>query len=235
MRPIKIQMRYQDAGEGSVLIEQGRTRVLCTASVEYSQPPHLKGTDRGWVTAEYGMLPRANPHRRAHRESVTGHRKGRTYEIERMIGRALRSVTDLKKIGSKTVYVDCDVLQADGGTRTASIVGGFMALAQAFQKGVENGTFKQLPIRAYVAAVSVGIVNSGGRPQIDLTFEEDSKASVDMNVVWTSDGRLAEVAAAGEGYAFDETELTDLLALSKTGAESLFALERSLLPLNFPS
>jgi len=238
MRPIQIHLGYQDAGEGSVLIEQGRTRVLCTASVEHTQPPHLKGTDRGWVTAEYGMLPRANPHRRAPREAVTGYRKGRTYEIERMIGRALRSVTDLKAVGPRTVHVDCDVLQADGGTRTASIIGGFMALAQAFQRGRASGVFKRLPVRAYVAAVSVGLSGRGAmprRPMIDLTFEEDSKAEVDMNVVWTSEGRLAEVDAAGEGCAFDEPDLAQLLALSKTGAAALFALERKLLPLEFPS
>lgn len=235
LRPIRIHMGYQDAGEGSVLIEQGRTRVLCTASVEHSQPPHLKGTDRGWVTAEYGMLPRANPHRRAPRESVTGHRKGRTFEIERMIGRALRSVTDLKSIGPRTVHVDCDVLQADGGTRTASIIGGFMALGQAFQRGLGTGQFKRLPIRAYVASVSVGMVQGAHRPFVDLTFEEDSKALVDMNVVWTSEGRLAEVDAVGEGCSFGESELSDLLALSKTGANTLFDLERSLLPLDFPA
>ena len=233
MRPVKIQMDYQQAGEGSVLIEQGLTRILCTASVEHAQPPHLKGTAGGWVTAEYCMLPRANPRRRALRESVTGRRKGRTFEIERMIGKALRSVTNLKSIGPRTVYVDCDVLQADGGTRTASIVGGFMALALAFQKGLGKGEFKTMPLRAYLAAVSVGIVR--GRRLLDLTFDEDSKASVDMNVVWTSEGRLAEVDAGGEEYTFDEPELSELMALSKTGATRLFEIERSLLPLQFPA
>lgn len=232
LRPINIHLGYLDSAEGSALIEQGRTRVLCTASLEHSQPPHLKGTDQGWVTAEYGMLPRANPKRRAMRESVTGRRKGRTFEIERMIGRALRSVTDLKSIGPRTIYVDCDVLQADGGTRTASIIGGFMALAQAFQKGLGAGTYKKMPLRAYVAAVSVGLIPDLGA-RMDMTFEEDSKAAVDMNVVWTSDGKLAEVDAAGEGYAFAESELTELLALSRSGADSLFKIERSILPIDF--
>ena len=229
---MQIHMGYQKAGEGSVLIEQGETRVLCTASVEHSQPPHLKGTDKGWVTAEYSMLPRANPHRRAMREVVTGHRKGRTFEIERLIGRALRSVVDLKSIGPRTLYVDCDVLQADGGTRTASVVGGFMALAQAFQKGTSAGDFKKMPLRAYVAAVSVGIV--GDQQMVDLTFAEDSKAMVDMNVVWTSDGKLAEVDAAGEGHAFTEADLAALVALSKSATSRVFDLERTLLPLEFP-
>ncbi|MBI4177881.1 ribonuclease PH [bacterium] len=237
LRPIQIQIGYQTAAEGSALIEQGQTRVLCTASVEHSQPPHLRGTPRGWVTAEYGMLPRANPKRRALRESVTGRRKGRTFEIERMIGRALRSVTDLTAIGPRTLYVDCDVLQADGGTRTASVIGGFLALADAFQKGVQKGQFASMPIHAYVAGISVGLIRRRGvrAPHLDMTFEEDTAALVDMNVVWTSNGRLAEVGVAGEEETFAEEELSELLALSKSGAETIFEIQRRLLPLDFPS
>lgn len=231
LRPIQIRVGYQDAGEGSVLIEQGRTRVICTASVEHSQPPHLKGSAQGWVTAEYSMLPRANIRKRAPREAVTGHRKGRTYEIERMIGRALRSVTDLKAIGPRTLYVDCDVLQADGGTRTASIIGAFLAMAQAFSRGLEKGDFKRMPARAYVAAVSLGVVS--GRAIADLTYDEDSQAAVDMNVVWSSDGRLVEVQALGEGKTFSESELQELMSMSRAAADKIFALERSVLPLNF--
>lgn len=233
LRPIQLHVGYQDAGEGSVLIEQGKTRILCTASVEHAQPPHLKGSDKGWITAEYGMLPRANPHRRAMRESVTGHRKGRTFEIERMIGRALRTAADLKSIGPRTIYVDCDVLRADGSTRTASVVGGFLALAQAFQRGVATGQFKKMPLRAYVAAVSVGLVD--GKPMIDLSYDEDSKAQVDMNVVWTSEGKLADIEAAGEGHSFEESELSEMLALSRAAVEKVFELQKQSLPIEFPS
>lgn len=229
IRPIRVQVGYQQAGEGSVFIEQGNTRVLCTASVEYGQPPHLKGTDQGWVTAEYSMLPRANPQRRAMREAVTGRRKGRTFEIERMIGRALRSVVDLKAVGTRTVYIDCDVLQADGGTRVASIIGGFLAMAQAFQRGMQKNDFKRMPIRALLAAVSVGVVD--GRVIADLSYHEDSRASVDMNVVWTSEGRLAEVDASGESHTFTETELSEMLAMSKQAAERVFEIQRAALPM----
>ncbi len=233
IRPIQVHLGFLKAGEGSVLIEQGQTKVICAASVEHSQPPHLKGSDQGWVTAEYSMLPRANPFRRAMRESVTGHRKGRTFEIERMIGRALRSVVDLKAIGPRTIYIDCDVIQADGGTRTASILGGFLAMALACQRGLQRGDFKRPPLRAYLAAVSVGLV--GGRCLLDLTFEEDSKAQVDANVVWDSTGRLAEVDALGEGQTFSEADLQEMLAMSRAGVESIFSHERSILPLTFPS
>ncbi len=233
LRPIQLHVGYQDAGEGSVLIEQGRTRVVCTASVEPTQPPHLKGSSQGWVTAEYSMLPRANIRKRAMREAVTGHRKGRTFEIERMIGRALRAVTDLKAIGPRTIYIDCDVLQADGGTRTASIIGAYLALAQACTRGVVKGDFKRLPVRSYVAAVSCGIVH--GRPLIDLTYDEDSAASVDMNVICSSDGRLIEIQAAGEGCTFGDDDLMSLLEMSRRAAGTVFDLQRAALPIQFPA
>lgn len=226
LRPTRITPNYLLHAEGSVLIEVGRTRVICTASVEDRVPPFLRGSGKGWVTAEYSMLPRATS-TRTQRESTAGKVGGRTQEIQRLIGRALRSVAKLEKFGERTIWVDCDVIQADGGTRTASITGGFVALVLALQKVKETSrAFEHLPIEDYVAATSVGIVN--GTPLLDLAYEEDSKAEVDMNVIKTGNGRFIEVQGTAEGKPFDRDALDTLIDLGGAGITALVGLQREI-------
>jgi ribonuclease PH len=211
--------------EGSVLIEVGRTRVICTASVEERVPPFLRGSGKGWVTAEYGMLPRATS-TRTQREAAAGKVGGRTQEIQRLIGRSLRSVTTLTELGERSIYIDCDVIQADGGTRTASITGGFVALVLALERLRGDGVLPRVPVTDYVAATSVGIID--GTPMLDLAYDEDSRAEVDMNVVKTSDGRFIEVQGTAETRPFDRAGLDALLALAGTGIAALVAKQRDL-------
>src|SRR5579884_2726038 len=206
MRPVKITPDYLMTAEGSALIEVGNTRVLCAASVEDTVPPFLRGSGKGWVTAEYSMLPRATA-TRTPREISKGRASGRTMEIQRLIGRALRSVVDLAALGERTVILDCDVLQADGGTRTASITGAFVAMALAMRQLVQYGALKRMPLRDYVAATSAGVV--GGTPMLDLCYEEDSQAEVDMNVVMTGAGRFVEVQSTAERGDFDDAKLAE--------------------------
>ena len=212
--------------EGSVLIEVGRTRVICSASVEDRVPPFLRNTGKGWVTAEYGMLPRATS-TRTQREATAGKVGGRTQEIQRLIGRSLRSVTRMNELGERTIWIDCDVIQADGGTRTASITGGFVALALAIKKMREGGALKTLPLQDYVAATSVGVV--AGTPMLDLAYDEDSKADVDMNVVKTGDGRFIEVQGTAEGPPFERGALDSLLELADAGIRQLVSLQQEIL------
>jgi ribonuclease PH len=226
LRPITITPHYIIHPEGSVLIEAGRTRVVCTASVEDRVPPFLRNSGRGWVTAEYGMLPRATT-TRSTREAATGKVGGRTQEIQRLIGRSLRAVTRMDQMGERTIWIDCDVLQADGGTRTASITGSFVALALAFRKLVAQGTLARMPVSQFVAAISVGIVD--GTPLLDLAYEEDSKADVDMNVVKTSDGRYIEVQGTAEAAPFGRARLNDMLDLADAGTARIFELQRDII------
>jgi ribonuclease PH len=207
-----------------VLIEVGRTRVVCSASVEDRVPPFLRNTGKGWVTAEYGMLPRATS-TRTQREATAGKVGGRTQEIQRLIGRSLRSVTRLTELGERTIWIDCDVLQADGGTRTASITGGFVAMVLAMQRMRDAGQIKGIPVQDYVAATSVGVV--GGMPMLDLAYDEDSKADVDMNIVKTGDGRFIEVQGTAEGAPFERQALDDLMALGDRGIRELVALQQT--------
>ncbi len=217
---------FISTAEGSVLIEVGNTRVICTASVEESVPVFRRKTGIGWVSAEYGMLPRATL-TRTPREAARGRVGGRTHEIQRLIGRSLRAVTDLTKLGERTVWVDCDVIQADGGTRTASITGAFVALGLALNKLVEAGTLKSAPLNNFVAAVSVGIVD--GEPLLDLCYEEDSRADVDMNFVMTADHKFVELQATAEHQVFDENQLAAMIGLAWLGLESLIAKQQAIL------
>jgi ribonuclease PH len=228
MRPVTIEPNYLMTAEGSALISVGNTKVLCTASVEDSVPPFLRGSGKGWVTAEYAMLPRATATRTA-REVKKGRESGRTMEIQRLIGRALRSVVDLPALGERSVLIDCDVLQADGGTRTASITGAYVALGLAMQKLVAGNMVKRNPIRHYVAATSVGIVD--GTPMLDLCYEEDSTAHVDMNIVMTSGGKFVELQATAEQEDFDDSQLGALVALGRKGVGELIALQRQFVTL----
>jgi ribonuclease PH len=223
LRPTLLTPHYLSHAEGSVLIQTGATRVICTASVEERVPPFLRNSGKGWVTAEYGMLPRATS-TRTQRESTAGKVGGRTQEIQRLIGRSLRSVTKLAELGERTVWIDCDVIQADGGTRTASITGGFVALVLALGRLLEQGTLKSLPVHDYVAATSVGIVD--GTAMLDLAYDEDSRAQVDMNVIKTGDGRFIEVQGTAEGLPFSRGALDDLLALADEGIHELVARQR---------
>jgi ribonuclease PH len=225
LRPVKITPHYLLTAEGSALIEVGNTRVLCTASVEDSVPPFLRGAGQGWITAEYAMLPRATNTRTA-REVAKGRQSGRTMEIQRLIGRSLRTIVDMKALGERSVLLDCDVIQADGGTRTAAITGAYVALSIAIRKLVEFGTLKKSPILNFVAATSVGIVN--GTPMLDLCYQEDSQAEVDMNVVMTGAGKFVEVQATAEKTAFDDAQLASLLALARQGIEELVAIQNTL-------
>ena len=225
LRPTRLTPGFLLHAEGSVLIEVGRTRVVCSASVEDRVPPFLRNTGKGWVTAEYGMLPRATT-TRTQREATAGKVGGRTQEIQRLIGRSLRSVTRLPELGERTIWVDCDVIQADGGTRTASITGGFVAMVLAMQKMRESGQIKAIPVLDYVAATSVGVV--GGMPMLDLAYEEDSRADVDMNIVKTGDGRFIEVQGTAEGAPFERQALDDLMALGDKGIQELVALQRTI-------
>jgi ribonuclease PH len=223
LRPLSIEVGYLTFAEGSALIRLGNTTVLCAVSVEDRQPPFLRGTTKGWVTAEYAMLPRATS-QRTPRESVTGRIGGRTHEIQRLIGRSLRAVVDLKSLGERTFAIDCDVLQADGGTRTASITGAYVALVQAMQKLVEDGTYCALPIKLAVAATSVGIVD--GVPMLDLAYEEDSRADVDFNVVMTGEGKFVETQGTAENGAFSREEMNLLLDLAEKGIKDSFTAQR---------
>jgi ribonuclease PH len=212
--------------EGSVLIEAGRTRVICTASVEDRVPPFLRNSGKGWITAEYGMLPRATTTRTT-REASTGKVGGRTQEIQRLIGRALRSVARLEELGERTIWIDCDVIQADGGTRTAAITGGFVALALALQRLKKGSVIKRVPLQDYVAATSVGIIQ--GVPMLDLAYEEDSRADVDMNVVQTGNGRFIELQGTAEAEPFAREALSELLDLADRGIRHLITLQREVL------
>ncbi|MFZ3082344.1 ribonuclease PH [Rhodoferax ferrireducens] len=223
LRAVKIQRGYTMHAEGSVLIEFGNTKVLCTASVEEKVPAHKKGSGQGWVTAEYGMLPRAT-HSRNEREAARGKQSGRTQEIQRLIGRALRSVFDLSLLGERTIHLDCDVLQADGGTRTAAITGAFVAAQDAVTQLLTQGKLKLSPIRDHVAAISVGIVD--GTPLLDLEYTEDSACDTDMNVVMTGAGQFVEVQGTAEGAAFSRQEMDALLALAEQGISDLVALQK---------
>jgi ribonuclease PH len=222
LRPVRLTRRFTKHAEGSVLVEFGDTQVLCTASVEETVPQFLRGKGQGWVTAEYGMLPRST-HTRTAREAAKGKQSGRTQEIQRLIGRSLRAVTDLKALGERTITIDCDVLQADGGTRTASITGGYVALADACERLIGRKLIAASPIHGQVAAISVGICN--GVPVLDLDYAEDSSAETDMYVVMNNGGGFVEVQGTAEGHAFRRHELDALLNLAATGIGELFALQ----------
>lgn len=226
LRPVKITRNYIKHAEGSCLIEVGDTKVICTATMEDRVPPFMRGAGKGWVTAEYGMLPRATETRNA-RESAKGKVAGRTMEIQRLIGRALRSVVKLEAMGEKTVWLDCDVIQADGGTRTASITGAFVAMVDAMQHLVENGVWKELPVVDYLAATSVGIIE--GTPMLDLNYKEDSSAIVDMNVVMTGQGKFVELQGTGEEAPFSIDELQQLLGLGQQGVQALVQKQKEAL------
>ncbi|OGA50014.1 MAG: ribonuclease PH [Betaproteobacteria bacterium RIFCSPLOWO2_12_FULL_62_13] len=226
LRAVRITRGYTRHAEGSVLIECGDTRVICTATVIDKQPPHLKGTAQGWVTAEYGMLPRSTG-TRIDREAARGKQSGRTQEIQRLIGRALRAVVDLKRIGERTIHLDCDVIQADGGTRTASITGAFVALHDALSGLLQKRLIPQLPIRDFVAAVSVGV--HAGAAVLDLDYDEDSQCDTDMNVVMTGSGRLVEVQGTAEGHPFTRPEMNAMLDLADKGIRELIAAQKAAL------
>ncbi len=228
LRPLKITRGYLKNAEGSALIEMGGTRVLCAATVEERVPPWLRNTGRGWVTAEYSMLPRSS-HDRITREVTRGHVGGRTHEIQRLIGRSLRAVTNLEALGERQILIDCDVIEADGGTRTAAITGSFIALVDALRWLGKRTALPGQPLRDFVAAVSVGIVNGGAC--LDLCYLEDSKAGVDMNLIMTGDGRLVEIQGTAEGEAFTEKELATLMELGKGGIKQLVALQKRTLGL----
>jgi len=230
LRPIKITPDFIPTAEGSVLIEAGQTRVIVTATIDDGVPSFLKGSGKGWVTSEYGMLPRATD-RRTPREAARGKQSGRTQEIQRLIGRSLRAVTDLKALGERTVWLDCDVIQADGGTRTASITGAFVALALSFERLVASGILRAVPLSDSVAAVSVGIVNDD--LLLDLNYEEDSQAQVDMNVVMTGAGRYVEIQATAEGRPYTNVEMDRLIELASAGIEQLTQKQTELLHMKF--
>ena len=226
LRDIRITRHYTRHAEGSVLIEFGDTRVICTASVLNQQPPHLKGLAQGWVTAEYGMLPRST-NTRTDREAARGRQSGRTQEIQRLIGRALRAVVDLEKLGERTIHVDCDVIRADGGTRTAAITGACVALRDAVDVLIKRQFVAASPVRDFVAAVSVGVFE--GTPVLDLDYAEDSRCDTDMNVVMTGSGGLIEVQGTAEGHAFSRAELDAMLNLAERGIRELVAAQRAAL------
>jgi ribonuclease PH len=223
LRPVRIERGYIEHAEGSVLIEVGKTRVVCTVTVEEKVPPFLKGKGEGWITAEYGMLPRATG-QRTQREVTRGKQGGRTMEIQRLIGRSLRSVIDLKRMGERTLWVDCDVIQADGGTRTASITGAFVAMVDAMARLRAAGLIERIPVTDYLAATSVGII--GGVPMLDLAYEEDSRASVDFNLVMTGGGGIVEVQGTGEGGPFSRAQMDELMALAEGGIRRLIERQR---------
>jgi ribonuclease PH len=223
VRPTTITADFTMHAEGSVLIEVGRTKVICTASVEDRVPPFQRGSGKGWVTAEYGMLPRATSTRTT-REASAGKVGGRTQEIQRLIGRSLRSVITMSELGERTVWIDCDVIQADGGTRTASITGGFVAMVLALDRIRQQGVLPRMPVTDYVAATSVGVVD--GTPLLDLAYDEDSRAEVDMNVIKTGDGRFIEVQGTAESKPFDRAALDSLLGLADSGIKALIEKQR---------
>jgi ribonuclease PH len=226
LRPFAIDRHYTRHAEGSVLVAFGDTRVICTASVEEGVPGFLRGRGQGWVTAEYGMLPRST-HTRTEREAACGKQSGRTQEIQRLIGRSLRAVTDLEKLGERTVKIDCDVIQADGGTRTASVTGAFVALYDAVGTLVQRGVLSASPIRDFVAAVSVGLVE--GVPVLDLDYAEDSSCETDMNVVMTGSGGFVEIQGTAEGEPFSTAQMSALVALAKQGIAELIAKQKAAL------
>lgn len=226
LRPVRIIRNYIKHAEGSVLIEVGDTKVICTASVEDKPPAFLKGEGKGWITAEYGMLPRATGVRTP-REAARGKVGGRTYEIQRLIGRSLRAVVDLKALGERTIWIDCDVIQADGGTRTASITGAFVALIDALVTMRSQGLIEKIPVKDFVAATSVGRVN--GNILLDLSFEEDSAAEVDMNIVMTGSGRFVEVQGTGEEATFSGEEMEEMITLAAGGIERLISIQKEIL------
>ena len=226
MRPVNIVPDFISTAEGSCLIELGNTRVICTATIEDTVPQFLRNRGKGWVTSEYGMLPRSTL-TRTPREANKGRQSGRTHEIQRLIGRSLRAVTDLEKLGERTIFLDCDVIQADGGTRTAAITGAAVALALALKALVAAGTIKQSPLKQLVAATSVGMV--GGTALLDLCYEEDSQAEVDMNVVMTEDGGLIETQATAEKGSFSRTQLNGLIDLAEKGLKEIFSAQRAVL------
>ncbi|HEV2183523.1 MAG TPA: ribonuclease PH [Candidatus Acidoferrales bacterium] len=230
LRPVKLTPDFVSTAEGSVLIEAGRTRVVATATVEDGVPQFLRNQGKGWVTSEYGMLPRATD-KRTPREAARGKQSGRTQEIQRLIGRALRAVTNLDALGERTVWIDCDVIEADGGTRTASISGAFVALALAFERMKAAGILRTIPLHDSVAAISVGIVKD--ELLLDLAYEEDSHAQVDMNVVMTGSGKLVEVQATAEGRPFTENEMQSLLRLAAAGVRHLTEVQQELLHMEF--
>jgi len=222
IRNVQITRNYIKYAEGSCLIELGNTRIVCTASVEESVPPFLRGSGTGWVTAEYGMLPRSCSTR-----MQRGKDSGRTYEIQRLVGRSLRAITDMKALGERTVWLDCDVIQADGGTRTASITGSFIALADALNKLKKSSVFTKVPIKDFVAATSVGILNN--TPILDLSFEEDSRAEVDMNIVMIGNGDFIEIQGTAERKTFNKEQMDSLLSLAQKGIRELIEIQRNLL------
>ncbi len=226
LRSIRIVRNFIKPAEGSVQIEMGDTKVICTASIENRVPLFLKDQNKGWITGEYSMLPRATQSRTI-RESATGRVGGRTHEIQRLIGRAMRSVVDLEVLGERTIWLDCDVIQADGGTRTASITGAYVALKDAISFALKNKLIDKQPIRDYIAAVSVGIVE--GEPRLDLAYAEDSVAEVDMNIVMTGSGKYIEVQGTAETEPFDRKRLDDMLNLAETGIRQLIALQKEVL------
>ncbi len=229
MRTVKITRNFIKNAEGSVLIEIGNTRVICTATIEEKIPPFLKDQKRGWITAEYGMLPRST-HTRTVRESSSGRVSGRTHEIQRLIGRSLRSVVDLEVLGERTIWIDCDVIQADGGTRTASITGSVIALHDALKHAIRNKLIEKNPLKDFIAAISVGIVNK--QPLLDLTYLEDSSAEVDMNVVMTGDGRIVEIQGTAEAEPFSKNMLNILLDLSEKGIQDLIKIQKEIVSSN---
>jgi len=226
LRPVKVTRNFIKHAEGSVLIEMGDTKVICAASIEEKVPPFLKGKGQGWVTAEYSMLPRST-HERSPREAVKGKQGGRTLEIQRLVGRALRAVTDMGQMGERSIWLDCDVIQADGGTRTASITGAFIALADAFTVLKKRGLIKKRPLTDYLAAISVGKV--GGEILVDLAYVEDSMADVDMNVVMTGQGRYVEVQGTAERTPFAKQEMDEFMAMGWSGIQTLTALQKDLI------
>jgi ribonuclease PH len=228
LRPVEIVPGYLATAEGSALIKVGNTQVLCAASVEDTVPPFLRNSGKGWVTAEYSMLPRATS-KRTPREVNKGRPSGRTHEIQRLVGRSLRAVVDMTALGERTVTLDCDVLQADGGTRTAAITGAFVALVQALRQLVNFKAIKSMPVRDYVAATSVGLI--GGTPMLDLCYEEDSRADVDMNVVMTGGGKFIEVQATAEHEPFDDGQMAALIGLARAGIGRLVEIQKKAAPL----
>jgi ribonuclease PH len=227
LRPVKMTPEFIGTAEGSVLIEVGNTRVICTASIEETVPPFMRNSGKGWISSEYSMLPRSTL-TRTPREVSKGRPSGRTHEIQRLIGRSLRAVTDLARLGERTIWIDCDVIQADGGTRTASITGAFVALGLAVEKLVQAGTLPSVPLKDFVAAVSVGIVD--GEVLLDLCYEEDSRADVDMNFVMTAGAKMVELQATAEHQVFDDSQLAMMLSFARQGVHELIAQQQALLP-----
>jgi ribonuclease PH len=226
IRTVRLVRNFIESAEGSVLISMGKTRVVCTASIEDRVPPFLKDTKRGWITAEYSMLPRSTRTRTV-RESSAGRVGGRTHEIQRLIGRALRSVADLSLIGERTIWIDCDVLEADGGTRTAAITGAFVCLSDAIHYALRNGLISKTPLQDFLAAISVGIID--GNPLLDLCYEEDSRAEVDMNVVMTGSGKFVELQGTAEGLPFARDTLDELIKLADEGIRQLIDIQKKII------